>query len=88
MVKCKRHGTENQDNALHCQECGEKIEPKKAKKGLNKFILIGLGILGSIVLTVVVLILTSTPGVTKFDRALIKDVNNDVSVDSLITAIK
>ena len=47
----------------------------------------GLGILGRIILTVIVLILTNTPGVTKFDRALIKDVNKGVSADSPITAI-
>jgi len=88
MLKCNQCGTENENNAVFCQNCGAEIKTKKSKKGINIFTKIGLGVLGFIVLAVVVLSLISTPGVTEFDRTLIKSVNDGASADSLIPYIK
>lgn len=87
-MKCSECGTENEKNAVFCQNCGSKLKSKKRKKGINKFTLIGLGVLGFIVLAVVVLSLISTPGVTEFDRKLIESVNDGTSASSLIPYIK
>ena len=88
MLKCNQCGTENENNAVFCQNCGAEIKTKKSKKGINIFTKIGLGVLGVIVLAVVVLSLISTPGVTEFDRKLIESVNDGTSASSLIPYIK
>ncbi len=87
-MKCNQCGTENDNNAVFCQNCGAELKTKKNKKGINKFTLIGLGILGFIVLAVVIISLTSTPGVTDFDRKLIESVNDGTPASSLIPYIQ
>lgn len=87
-MKCSQCSTENENNAVFCQNCGSKLKSEKSKKGINKFTLIGLGVLGFIVLAVVVLSLISTPGVTEFDRKLIESVNDRTPASSLIPYIK
>lgn len=87
-MKCNQCGTENDNNAVFCQNCGAELKTKKNKKGINKFTLIGLGILGFIVLAVVIISLTSTPGVTEFDRKLIESVNDGTPASSLIPYIQ
>lgn len=87
-MKCKKCNSENEENAQYCQNCGEELKSKKPKKKLGKFTKIGLGVLGIIILIVAVMMLTSTPGVTKFDKALIDSVNDGAPAESLIPYIK
>ncbi len=86
MVKCRYCNTENDENSVICQNCGEKIPSKKTSKGRNKVILIG--ILGFIVLLGAIFIVTSGPQVSKFDQSLINSVKNGESPDNIISKVK
>ena len=88
MVKCRYCNTENDENSVICQNCGEKIPSKKTSKGRNKLILILIGILGFIVLLGAIFIVTSGPQVSKFDQSLINSVKNGESPDNIISKVK
>ncbi|BDZ71034.1 zinc ribbon domain-containing protein [Methanobacterium petrolearium] len=87
MVKCKHCTSENEDNATHCQNCGKKL-PNKTKKGINKIVLVGVGILILMGVVMAMLMFTGTSGVSEFDQELINSVRNDESSESLIVEIK
>jgi len=88
MVKCNHCNTENEENATHCQNCGEKLPLKKTKKGFKKIVLMGIGILLLIGVVVAILMFTSTSEVSEFDQELINSVRKGESIEGLISQIE
>ena len=88
MVKCSHCNTENEENATHCQNCGKTLPTNKTKKGINKIILVGVGILVLIGVIMAITMFTGTSEVSEFDQELINSVRNGESSESLIVKIK
>ena len=88
MVKCSHCNTKNEEDATHCQNCGKKLTNNKARKRINKIILVGVGILVLIGVAMAITMFTSTSELSKFDQELINSVRNGESSESLIVKIK
>jgi len=67
LVYCSKCGTENEDNATFCQNCGTRIKPKENKNDISKLInykAILIGALVFFVLLVLIAVIILASGTT------------------------